>query len=311
MITAYTAIFIAWGLLLVVHATDVTHDNDHNNISHHFWLKMCRPHHGSSCCEEWRNKVVHARASQLKVEASNPVKQLGCFDLYEPSWNCELKSRLPEEGGDGPKWVCGIDHLPNKALVYSFGSNGDISFETGIRNKNPTAEIVVFDPTLTKGGAAYVRNNNFQLIEVGLGGVKNDYFVIGKTKFPSKNLVQHMKDLNHTAKTIDVLKVDIEGSEFNSFANLMIGECPNVDIKINQLQVEIHERNAADRTTRAVACSRVDKLFKQLDDCNLMMFSKERNHWGCAGYKCVEFSFISPSLAFHVFMLTHPSCKAH
>ena len=36
---------------------------------------------------------------------------------------------MPPVGGDGPKWMCGIDTLPDNALVYSFGCNGDTQVE--------------------------------------------------------------------------------------------------------------------------------------------------------------------------------------
>lgn len=31
-----------------------------------------------------------------------------------------------------------------------------------------------------------------------------------------------------------------------------------------------------------------------------MIFHKERNHWGCDGYRCVEYSLLSMDVAWHV-----------
>lgn len=79
------------------------------------------------------------------------------FDPYEPEWTCEDEERVaddihghPRLYGDGPKFVCAPRLLSssNKCLVYSFGSNNDLSFERGIwRLSDQKCEIHVFDPT--------------------------------------------------------------------------------------------------------------------------------------------------------------------
>lgn len=34
--------------------------------------------------------------------------------------------------GDGGKWVCNPEMIPENALVYSFGSNGEFGFEQNV-----------------------------------------------------------------------------------------------------------------------------------------------------------------------------------
>ena len=70
-----------------------------------------------------------------------------------------------------------------------------------------------------------------------------------------------------------------------------IGECIDSDIIVKQILIELHH---VDRNS-------IKKLIESFSSCNFRMFHKERNHRGCFGYKCIEFSFISPSFAYKVF----------
>jgi hypothetical protein len=78
---------------------------------------------------------------------------------------------------------------------------------------------------------------------------------------------------------IDVLKVDIEGSEWKALA----GDLPS----IGQLQVEVHEEPGTDEGARVASLS---KLFNNIERHGLRLFHKEVN----ARYNlnCMEFSFI-------------------
>ena len=67
------------------------------------WLKMCPSQ--TKCCKIWQNQVMKSDIAYQHFIDLKPNLELGCFDHFEPTWNCELKSRLPERGGDGPKWM--------------------------------------------------------------------------------------------------------------------------------------------------------------------------------------------------------------
>ena len=56
-------------------------------------------------------------------------------------------------------------------------------------------------------------------------------------------------------------------------------------ITVGQIQVELHMVSNApeDLTT----------FFLAADKAKMRIFHKERNGWGCGGYKCVEYSFVS------------------
>ena len=61
--------------------------------------------------------------------------------------------RWPEAFGDGPKFVCGVDVLAERAaregcLVYSVGSNNDIRFEKAVYDYMKGCEVHTFDPSM-------------------------------------------------------------------------------------------------------------------------------------------------------------------
>merc|ERR1719313_1874251 len=79
-----------------------------------------------------------------------------------PSFACPLAERLGASG-DGGKWVCDPDRIaelaavdpggegrdrsalqPSACLVYSFGSNGEASFERAVHKRLPECEIHTF-----------------------------------------------------------------------------------------------------------------------------------------------------------------------
>lgn len=201
--------------------------------------------------------------------------------------------------GDGPKWMCGAEFLKSDALVYSFGSNGDTSFERAINNITKTTNIFIFDPTLTSFKRKKVHSEvPFRLTEVGLLGKNSTGFKVKRRWYPARSLPDHMAQLGHTGATINVLKVDIEYSEYAAFKDVVVGECAHADVLIDQLLIEVH---GIDRV-------QLVPLFDQFEKCNLRLFSKERNGWGCSGYLCVEYSFVAPSFAFDVFRRTHLMC---
>jgi hypothetical protein len=235
------------------------------------WAAMCP--HRSLCCNVWRKQLRASDRAYQNFMAFNETlrfHKVSMFDPFEPTWNCETKERVPETGGDGPKWMCGIDELIDRPLVYSFGSLGDVSFELGVRAFRPNAEIVIFDPTLSKEGKQRVESDGFRLVESGLVGRGQTRFDYKGRKYPAKDLIAHMADLGHSSRTIDVLKVDIENSEYTSLSSIKVGECPNVDVRVGQLQIEMHSFRKEQN---------IRGLFENLNSCGLRAFSKERNQW--------------------------------
>jgi hypothetical protein len=168
------------------------------------------------------------------------------WDYFGPAYNCPSRERVGKVG-DGGKWLCGVrTWLRGKpdCVVYSFGSKGEVSFELGVTFKLPNCEIHIFDPTLTpeqKDVVDTVPRAVFH--DFGIGTKNGDISItrhlswIQKTKnsYPVKTLSTIMNELGH--KWIDVLKVDIEGGEWEVFDALFSSFST---VPVGQMQIELH-----------------------------------------------------------------------
>jgi hypothetical protein len=228
------------------------------------------------------------------------------YDLFEPTWSCEARERIPVRYGDGPKWVCGLDTLQHQqpsCLVYSFGSNGDVGFERAIKQRVPACSIYTFDPTLSVAPDKHQAVTRAQeagvltFVELGISD-EDGLMQYHNTSFPAAKLSSIKKRLGHTHAPITLLKMDVEMAEHRIVSKLMDSDLEAV----GQLQIEVHGRNF----------SRIHSLMRRLRQAGMMLFSKEVNHWatGQVGASACEMSFIGPGQAFRAFKSTHPSCGA-
>ncbi len=147
--------------------------------------------------------------------------------------------------------------IPDNAIVYSFGIGEDISFDKAIIEKHG-AKVYGFDPT--PKSINYIRNNQtpeqFYFHPFGIGEKtemvtfhlpKNKDHVSGSVYDHSlvdennsvevllKDFKEIVSELNHSY--IDILKMDIEGSEYVVMEGILSSGIP-----IKQILVETHER---------------------------------------------------------------------
>lgn len=186
-------------------------------------------------------------------------------------------------------WIGNIDAgfyiypkiLNTNSIVYSFGLGTDISFDLGLINKYGCM-VYGFDPT--PKSIEWVKSHklppNFVLKEYGidvLSGIKsfnlpiNDTFVSGSllnhdevTKTRSvevlmKSFEDIINDSNH--RNIDLIKMDIEGSEFEVVEFIL-----NSGVVIKQFAIEIHERFFQDGKDR------VRKLLDMMNVSGYLVF---------------------------------------
>lgn len=172
--------------------------------------------------------------------------------------------------------------VPENAIVYSFGIGEDISFDKAIIAKHG-AKVFGFDPT--PKSINYVRNNEtpeqFYFHPFGLGEKtemvtfhlpKNKEHVSGSVYDHSlvdehdsvdvllKEFKEIVQDLGH--QSIDVLKMDIEGSEYAVMEGIL-----NSGIPIKQILVETHERFFANGKEKG------KEFFKLLHDHGYRIFA--------------------------------------
>eukprot|EP00980_Cylindrotheca_fusiformis_P001182 scaffold323_cov93-Cylindrotheca_fusiformis.AAC.4 len=216
------------------------------------------------------------------------VNEKRAYDLFEPEAVCFNDERFGSRHrfsafGDGPKFVCGADTIaaksktPEGCLVYSVGSNNKIDFEVAVDHVMG-CETHTFDPTLAKPfkGGKYA---TFHPWGIGIDGEEAEFR--NKT-WVSKGIETIMNELGHSDRTLDILKIDCEGCEYQAMPVLFDAIAAG-RVKVNQVQVELH----------GTLYPPVANLFKAADKAKMRIFHKERNHWGCHGYSCVEYALIS------------------
>ncbi|GAB4517416.1 MAG: hypothetical protein OHK0046_23940 [Anaerolineae bacterium] len=178
--------------------------------------------------------------------------------------HCQKETFGSEYGG----WTVCVDHLPPTPRVYAFGVGEDITFDLAMIERF-SAQVYAFDPT--PRSINWVKEQvlppQFSLLEFGLEAYdghatfyppSNPAYVshsvhaantLAPIHVEMKRLSTIMQQLGHTH--IDVLKMDIEGSEYAVIDDLL--SIP--EVSIGQLLVEFHPQMFTDgiqRTNRAI-----------------------------------------------------------
>ena len=167
--------------------------------------------------------------------------------------NTELQIKLDTErhGSDYGGWNIIKDSVDSNSIIYSFGIGTDISFDISLINKYDV-EVYAFDPTpevkvWLEEQKLPIKFRYHELALADINGFLKFYFpenpnyishslVKRNDKYievPCEKLSSIMNRLGH--KKIDVLKIDIEGSEFNVLKNIL-----QENINIKQILVEFH-----------------------------------------------------------------------
>jgi FkbM family methyltransferase len=173
------------------------------------------------------------------------------------------------------------DKLSGESIVYSFGIGEDISFDNATIDAHG-AQVFAFDPTPKSINwiKTQLVSDKFNFLDFGIDQVtgfvnfnlpKDPNNVSGSTlqhknvdtlnsiSVPMKSFSDIIKQLGHTH--IDVLKMDIEGSEYAVIESIL-----SSPVKIDQILIEIHERFFPDGKTRT------QKLLKSLDEHGYKVF---------------------------------------
>lgn len=167
----------------------------------------------------------HSEGEQFRAKEKGDIwlsftPVLSCPWSFEKIPDCTVRH-------DGGKWLCGLNelhqarqvagrdygprkqHYDKSCVVYSMGSRNEFTFETRIRTLAPGCEIHTFDPTVAEEIPRGQKVYDAMHLDYGFGGNDDP----NNSPFPIKSLATIMRELNH--KHIDILKVDVEGYEFN------------------------------------------------------------------------------------------------
>ena len=161
-------------------------------------------------------------------------------DFFPAAFNCPHEVERLGALGDGGKWVCGLSRVAQKpdCVVYSFGINLESSFEAEILDGTAHCEVWGYDFSVKSFGpeipSAQAHRTHFHA--VGLAGEDKD----GPEDSPKMYTLETlMKQNGHTH--IDILKIDIEGWEFETLTTLLRPYVASgKPLPFGQLQLEIH-----------------------------------------------------------------------
>ncbi|KAG8193883.1 hypothetical protein JTE90_011443 [Oedothorax gibbosus] len=136
---------------------------------------------------------------------------------------------------DGDKVVC-LEPGPGiseECIVYSFGVADEWSFEESIRDKLG-CRVFAFDPSM--GATDHLHSDGISFYDAGLGEFDGKIKVNGGT-WKMRTLDSIVRELGHSNRTIDVLKMDIEGAEYVVLEDILAKGLLN---RVNHLCVELH-----------------------------------------------------------------------
>jgi FkbM family methyltransferase len=162
--------------------------------------------------------------------------------------------KLKKYGNKGAEWVV-VPSLNSTSVVYSFGVGNDISFDLGLI-KDFGVKIYAFDPTpkTAKWLNEQSLPSEFIFEPIGLAAFDGEikFFLPENPNHVSASIVSKKNEGNYfnapvnTLKTImgknkhnkiDILKMDIEGAEYDVVDNIL-----QSGIEITQILIEFHHR---------------------------------------------------------------------
>lgn len=232
--------------------------------------------------------MIHHNLSAIRpFDAWGPIY---IWDWFAPDYVCSSMERVGRVG-DGGKWMCSLEALRERprrqqrpCVVYAFGINDDTSFEEELVGRTG-CQVFAFDPTVP-GLPTSAQNVTPPLHFYKQALAARD----GPTRAfaQARNLYSVMKELGHDF--IDVLKVDVEGAEWEAFAPLFAAGA-GAPLPVGQLLIELHYKDV----------NSTFHFFQAMERGGFRVFSRETNYHPCVTGDmpvAIEYSFLHPDAYF-------------
>ncbi|TCD62167.1 hypothetical protein EIP91_007273 [Steccherinum ochraceum] len=170
----------------------------------------------------------------------NPWPPYTAWDFFPPAFNCPHERERIGTLGDGGKWMCGLSRVAEKrdCIVYSFGINGESSFEAEILSRTSNCQIWGYDFSVNSFGPEIpaTEKHRTHFHAYGLAG----HDAHGPTNDIKYYTLQSLMDLNGHDH-IDILKIDVESWEFEVVTAFLEPYLRSgKPLPFGQLQIELH-----------------------------------------------------------------------
>ncbi len=167
--------------------------------------------------------------------------------------------------GDGVKWIYDTNYIRERSrtsscFIYTLGSNGEFGFEIELKHSLAYCDIHTFDMN-SHSCPINVCNMHQERLGNGHNG--------------SKSLIEVITELNHIHRPLEILKIDIEGSEFSLFDDFFERK-DALSVHARQILSEIHLPKVLNsiNVTEQVDVKSVHRLFRLLHHNNYVIFHK-------------------------------------
>jgi FkbM family methyltransferase len=206
--------------------------------------------------QDLRNAINSIRVNYISKKRKNALaKELDHSKLS----HFTVSATCPHEwyGGSYGGFFINPDLLSSQSIVYSIGIGKDISFDLACIRKHG-CKVYGFDPTPKSIG--FIRGKNlpasFQFFDYGITAgesgeaefflpdnpngtsgsmIQSDGISLHSIKVKMKSFADIAAEMGH--RHVDVLKMDIEGSEYEVLESIL-----NSKVTVDQILVEFHDR---------------------------------------------------------------------
>lgn len=202
---------------------------------------------------EWGKGGLLVFVKKLKTQARSLVNRLRGNEIFVKP---QLKVSTIRLGSDYGGWVINPEILNKNSIVYSFGIGEDVSFDLAVIEKFGTT-VHAFDPTPKSINWLKTQRIPNELLYYEYGIANHDgvlkfyppenpnhvsHTILYRENTKSKAIevqVYQLKTIMNTIghKRIDLLKMDIEGAEYEVIDSILSSSIP-----IKQLLIEFHHR---------------------------------------------------------------------
>ena len=238
-------------------------------------MEARRKHYVEEREQLWKKNRAEQWPSSMGPEAT--LKSSLAIQGIMPIMSCNSQPRFGSLE-DGGKTLCNVEQLLGgpDCIVYSIGVAKTCEFEWDLQAEMPNCRIDLFDAnreSMEWFKKSRCANSSMRFHNWAVGGGSN----VSKPAFghPAYSFQEIMEKLGHQGRVINVLKMDIEGYEYDLFEAAKKAE--NFPV-INLILVEFHNIH------RPAEQERLKNVVRWLEDAGYSPYFLERNpYWAYTG----------------------------